>query len=88
MENAESYLDALFFDSRRYDVSRVGRYKFTKKLQLARRLENQVLAQPVADPMTGEILAMPGDKLTREQAEAIQARGVNEAVVDVEGRRG
>ena len=47
MENAESYLDALFFDSRRYDVSRVGRYKFTKKLQLARRLENQVLAQPI-----------------------------------------
>ena len=86
VENAESYLDALFFDSRRYDVSRVGRYKFTKKLQLARRLENQVLAQPIADPMTGEILAMPGDKLTREQAEAIQARGVNEAVVDVEGR--
>ena len=86
VENAESYLDALFFDARRYDVSRVGRYKFTKKLQLARRLENQVLAQPIADPMTGEILAMPGDKLTREQAEAIQARGVNEAVVDVEGR--
>ena len=86
VENAESYLDALFFDARRYDVSRVGRYKFTKKLQLARRLENQVLAQPIADPMTGEILAMAGDKLTREQAEAIQARGVNEAVVDVEGR--
>lgn len=86
VENAESYLEALFFDSRRYDVSRVGRYKFTKKLQLARRLENQVLAQPIADPMTGEILAMPGDKVTREQAEAIQARGVNEAVVDVEGR--
>ena len=86
VENAESYLDSLFFDSRRYDVSRVGRYKFTKKLQLARRLENQVLAQPIVDPMTGEILAMPGDKLTREQAEAVQARGVNEAVVDVEGR--
>ncbi|MDD6024179.1 MAG: DNA-directed RNA polymerase subunit beta [Oscillospiraceae bacterium] len=86
VENAESYLEALFFDARRYDVSRVGRYKFTKKLQLARRLADQVLAQPIADPMTGEILAMPGDKITREQAEDIQSRGVNEAVVQVEDR--
>jgi DNA-directed RNA polymerase subunit beta len=84
VENAESYLEALFFDSRRYDVSRVGRYKFTKKLQLAKRLAGQVLAQPIADPMTGEILAMPGDKISKEQAEDIQARGVNEAVVQVD----
>jgi DNA-directed RNA polymerase subunit beta len=86
VENAETYLDSLFFDSRRYDVSRVGRYKFTKKLQLAKRLAGQVLAQPIADPMTGEILAMPGDKISKEQAEDIQSRGVNEAVVQVEDR--
>ena len=83
VENAESYLEALFFDARRYDVSRVGRYKFTKKLQLSKRLAGQTLAQPIADPLTGEILAMPGDVISREQAEDIQARGVNEATVTV-----
>ncbi len=86
VENAESYLESLFFDARRYDVSRVGRYKFTKKLQLSRRLAGQVLAQMIADPLTGEVLAMAGDKITKEQAEAIEARGVNEAVVKVENR--
>ena len=85
VDNADSYLTSLFFDARRYDVSRVGRYKYTKKLQLARRLGGQTLSRPIADPMTGEILAMPGDKLTREQAAAIEARGVNEAFVDIEG---
>ena len=85
VENAESYLETLFFDARRYDVSRVGRYKYTKKLQLCKRLAGQILAQPIADPLTGEILAMPGDKITREMAESIQAKGVNEAVVDVDG---
>ena len=86
VDNAESYLEALFFDARRYDVSRVGRYKFTKKLQLCKRLAGQTLAQPIADPLTGEILAMPGDRISREKAEEIQARGVNEAVVQVEDR--
>ena len=86
VDSAESYLEALFFDSRRYDVSRVGRYKFTKKLQIAKRLAGQTLAQPIADPLTGEILAMPGDIITKEKAEEIQARGVNEATVQVEDR--
>ena len=86
VENAQSYLDSLFFDARRYDVSRVGRYKFTKKLQLARRLAGQVLAQPIADPLTGEILAMPGDRISKEQAEMIQRKGVNEATVLIDDR--
>ena len=86
VENAESYLESLFFDARRYDVSRVGRYKFTKKLQLAARLAGQKLAQPIADPLTGEILAMPGDVISKEQAQEIQAKGVNEATVQVEDR--
>ena len=81
VESAESYLDALFFDARRYDVSRVGRYKFNKKMDIWTRLAGQTLAQPVIDPLTGEVLAMPGDNLTREQAKELSAKGVNEAVI-------
>ncbi len=81
VESAEAYLDALFFDARRYDVSKVGRYKFNKKMDIWSRLAGQTLAQPVIDPMTGEVLAMPGETLTREQAKAISAKGVNEAVI-------
>ena len=81
VESAESYLEGLFFDPRRYDVSKVGRYKFNKKMDIWTRLSGQTLAQPVIDPMTGEVLAMPGDVLNREQAKAISAKGVNEAVI-------
>ena len=81
VESAESYLDALFFDARRYDVSKVGRYKFNKKMDIWTRLAGQTLAAPVADPLTGEILAMPGDTLSRDQAKEISRRGVNEAVI-------
>ena len=87
VENAESYLTSLFFDSRRYDVSKVGRYKFNKKMDIWARLANQTLADPIADPMTGEVLAMPGEILTRAKAHEISDRGVNEAVIDVSGRR-
>ncbi len=81
VESAESYLDALFFDARRYDVSKVGRYKFNKKMDIWSRLAGQTLAEPVIDPLTGEVLAMPGDHLNREQAKAISAKGVNAAVI-------
>ena len=87
VENAESYLEALFFDARRYDVSKVGRYKFNKKMDIWSRLCGQLLAKPVADPMTGEILAMPGEVISREKAHEISARGVNEAIVDANGTR-
>ena len=87
VENAESYLEALFFDARRYDVSKVGRYKFNKKMDIWPRLCGQLLAEPVADPMTGEILAMPGEVISREKAHEISARGVNEAIVEVNGTR-
>ncbi len=86
VENAESYLESLFFDPRRYDVSKVGRYKFNKKMNIWSRLSGQTLAEPIADPLTGEILAMPGDVISRAQAQEISDRGVNEAVVSVEGR--
>ena len=81
VESSESYLDALFFDARRYDVSKVGRYKFNKKMDIWSRLSGQTLAQPVTDPMTGEILAMDGETLSREKAHMISDHGVNEAVI-------
>ena len=83
VESAESYMEALFFDARRYDVSNVGRYKFNKKMDIWSRLAGQLLAKPIADPMTGEILAMDGETITREKARLISARGVNEAVLTV-----
>ena len=81
VESSESYLEALFFDARRYDVSKVGRYKFNKKMDIWSRLAGQTLVQPITDPMTGEILAMDGETLSREKAHMISDHGVNEAVI-------
>ena len=86
VESAESYLDALFFDARRYDVSKVGRYKFNKKMDIWSRLSGQTLAKPVTDPMTGEIIAMPDEVISRDKAHEISDRGVNEAIISVDGR--
>ena len=85
LDSAESLINALFFDPRRYDLSAVGRYKFNKKLSLWPRLSGQKLAAPVADPRTGEIIAEAGEVLTRERAQAMEAQGVSEALVDVDG---
>ncbi len=85
VDSCESLMEALLFDPRRYDLSEVGRYKFNKKLDIARRLSGQSLAAPIADPWTGELLAEAGVTLTREQAQALAARGVNEALIDVDG---
>ena len=87
VESSESYLEALFFDARRYDVSKVGRYKFNKKLDIWSRLSGQVLAEPVTDPMTGEIIAMNGETVTREKAHEISRRGVSRAVIEVNDRK-
>ena len=86
VESSESYIEALFFDARRYDVSKVGRYKFNKKLDIWSRLNGQALAQPVTDPMTGEIIAMNGETINRAKAHEISSRGVSRAVIDVNGR--
>jgi DNA-directed RNA polymerase subunit beta len=75
LDSAESLLNGLFFDPRRYDLSAVGRYKFNKKLALWQRLVNQELVFPVADPLTGEILAEAGEVLTRERAHELDDRG-------------
>ena len=84
VDSAESLLNALFFDPRRYDLSAVGRYKFNKKLTMWTRLSGQKLAAPVADPSTGEIVAEAGEVLTRERAMELDRLGVNEAFVEVE----
>ena len=81
VDSAAAYLEALFFDPRRYDVSKVGRYKFNKKMDIWSRLNGQELAEPIADPRTGEILAMPGEVISRAKAKELSARGVCEAVI-------
>jgi len=85
VDSAENLMNALFFDARRYDLSGVGRYKFNKKLALAPRISGHTLARPAVDPATGEMLAQAGEVLTREKADLIQAKGINEVVLDVEG---
>ena len=86
VDSAESLLHALFFDARRYDLSAVGRYKFNKKLAMGPRLSGKELAMPVADPVTGEIIAEAGEVLTRERAHELEEKGVNEAYVRVDER--
>ena len=86
VESAESLLESLFFDRRRYDISNVGRYKFNKKLALRGRINGFKLAMPVADPATGEILADEGEIISRELAEKIDAAGVIEVSLDVDGK--
>ena len=85
VETAISHLEGLLFDAHRYDVSSVGRYKFNKKMDIWSRLSGQELAEPIADPMTGEVLAMPGEIISRERAHELSAKGVNEAVLKVGG---
>ncbi len=83
VETAAAHLEGLLFDAHRYDVSRVGRYKFNKKMDIAARLSGREILEPIADPMTGEILAMPGDLITRDMAKELSKKGVNEATVKV-----
>ena len=85
VDSCESLMQSLLFDARRYDLSAVGRYKFNKKLDIANRLTNQILAAPLVDPWTGEILADAGETITRERARELADRGINEALLDVEG---
>ncbi len=81
LDTAKSYLENLFFDEHRYDISRVGRYKYNKKLGIADRLKYQVLAEAIADPSTGEILADAGEKISKAKAFEIEQAGVDTAFV-------
>ena len=84
VDSAVTHLNNLFFDARRYDLSRFGRYKYNKKLGIASRLSGQVLTQPVVNPMTGEIMAEPGERVSPELAREIEQAGVDTAFVTVE----
>ena len=87
VESATSQINMLFFDPRRYDLSRFGRYKMNKKLSLARRIMNHVAAENVVAPLTGELLIEKDAKITRQMAEAADAAGVNIVVLNVEGKK-
>ena len=83
LDGAKAYLEQMFFDVHRYDLSRVGRYKYNKKLAIGARIRGKVLSRPVADPMTGEVIAEAGVTVTREMALMLESRGVFEAYVSV-----
>ena len=88
IEGAQTYINQLFFDPHRYDISRVGRYKYNKKLSIGARLKGAVLAEVVIDPLTGEILAEAGTVVSKELAETIERKGVNAAYIDVVDNEG
>lgn len=86
VESSLAHINGLFFEPRRYDLSRVGRYKYNKKLALMDRLIGGTVAEPIIHPMTGEILAEPGDLLDVTKADEISRSGVLSVVLDVEGK--
>ena len=85
VDSAESLITAMFFDARRYDLAKVGRYKFNKKLAFEHRIAGQVLAEDVVSVITGEVIAEKGEKLTKERARVIQNAAVPYVWIDVEG---
>ena len=87
VENAESLIINIFFDPRRYDLAKVGRYKFNKKLAISARIKGKTLAEPVADPRTGEIIANEGDAISADLAMQIERAGVNQVELLVEGKK-
>jgi DNA-directed RNA polymerase subunit beta len=86
VDSAQSLIESLFFDAKRYDLSRVGRYKFNKKLALHLRIANQISAQDIVNPQTGEILVQKGEKISREKSIEIQNCGVNVVDIQVEDK--
>ena len=88
VETANSLVNGLFFDPKRYDLAKVGRYKFNKKLALAARIAGGIASEDVVNPETGEILVSAGATISREMAETIQNAGVNSVTLHVENERG
>ena len=86
VDSAENLITSMFFDARRYDLAKVGRYKFNKKLSFRNRITGQVLAEDVVSVVTGEVIAQKGDKVTRELADTIQNAAVSSVWIDVEGQ--
>jgi len=87
VESAKLLINNLFFDSKRYDLSTVGRYKFNKKLALGYRIAGFVLGRPAVSPITGEILADAGEKLTKQTAQLIEDNGINEVYIRLDEER-
>ncbi len=86
VESAETLLDGLFYDTHRYEIATVGRYKFNKKLALYPRIAGMKLAEPVADPFTGELIADAGEVLSKDKAKEVSECGVISVMLDIEGK--
>jgi DNA-directed RNA polymerase subunit beta len=86
LESAETHVNNLFFDPHRYDISRVGRYKYNKKLALTDRISGGVTVDDIFDPFTGDMILEAGEKITAELAEKIDRAGVKEVILNVEGK--
>ncbi|GFZ32860.1 DNA-directed RNA polymerase subunit beta [Clostridium zeae] len=86
VDSAVSLIDSLFFDAKRYDLSRVGRYKFNKKLAINLRVANQIAATDIVNPETGEVLVSKGEKISRAKAEEIQDSGINAVDIIVDDK--
>lgn len=87
VESATSLINSLFFDPKRYDLAKVGRFKFNKKLSIAARIAGAVAAQDIVSPETGEVLVAEDERITREKAEIIQNSGVNAVYINIEGKK-
>ena len=83
VDGAQTHLEQLFFDDRRYDLSRVGRFKYNKKLAIGARIMGKVLSRPVVNPITGEIMADAGETVSREKAMEMESAGVSEVYLDI-----
>ena len=86
LETAQAHLDSLFFDAHRYDLSRVGRYKYNKKLAISSRIGGHTVKEPVISKLTGEIMADAGDVISAELAYRMEQEGVDTVILDVEGK--
>ena len=87
VESATNMFKSLFYDPKRYDVMRVGRYKFNKKLSIATRINKHIIAEDIIDPRTGEVMFRAGQVIDLETARRVQNAGVNRVVVDCEGEK-
>ena len=86
VESSQAHLNSLFFDDRRYDLSRFGRYKLNKKLAIARRIQGQKPMRDIIAPLTGELLCAKGEVITAQVADEIQKNGVSVVYIDAEGK--
>ena len=87
VDAARNLFDGLFFDNRRYDLAKVGRYKYNKKLSLASRIANHISYENIVNPETGEVIVEKDEKISKEKAKEIQDSGINVVYVNIEGKK-